>query len=324
MKILITGAAGFIGTNLILRLSAEGHQILAMDDQDAFFSHLRAANPDRTTFCVRPFQRDTVFDDVLEGQDIVFHLANTSPPDHMHAPGTNIAEELSDSVISTSRLLDACVRHGIRNVVFVSSGGAVYGKDATCPIPENEPLMPVNSNGIQKASIEHLLYLYQYLHDLHYKVVRLANPYGPYQRPNGILGALTTFTDRILRDKEIVVYGDGSVIRDFIFIDDAVSAMINVAMNESKHSVYNIGSGEGVSIRDIIARAEAVLGRKARVSFTPSRKTDIPVNYLDVSRYEAEFGKLPSVSMDKGIALTAAFLGRYYGIPVPPLTEFLS
>ncbi|MBR0171936.1 MAG: NAD-dependent epimerase/dehydratase family protein [Lachnospiraceae bacterium] len=310
MNILITGAAGFIGTNLILRLSAEGHSILAMDDREEYFSRLRTLNPAHTSFCVRPFQRDTNFDDVLERQEIVFHLANTSPPDHMHAPGTNIAEELSDCITATSRLLDACVRHRIQTVVFISSGGAVYGKDATCPISENAPLMPVNSNGIQKASIEHLLYLYQYLYDLHYKVVRLANPYGPYQRPNGVLGALTTFTDRMLREEEIVVYGDGSVVRDFIYIDDAISAIINVAMKESKHSVYNIGSGEGISIKDIIARIENVLEKKAHVTFTPSRKTDIPENYLDISRYEAEFGSVQSVSMDKGISLTAAFLGR--------------
>ena len=114
----------------------------------------------------------------------------------------------------------------------------------------------------------------------------------------------------MIRGEEITVYGNGSVIRDFIYIDDAVNAMLNVAFHESRHDVYNIGSGEGISIKEVIGRIETVLGKQAHVSYTPSRKTDIPVNYLDVSRYEAEFGPVCTVPMDKGIALTAEFLGR--------------
>lgn len=110
--------------------------------------------------------------------------------------------------------------------------GQVYGKEVDCPLKEKTATNPISSYGVQKVTIEKLLYLYRYMYGLDYRIIRLANPYGPYQRPNGVLGAVTTFTYKALKGDKIVVYGDGSVVRDFIYIDDAIRAIMKIVRRE--------------------------------------------------------------------------------------------
>lgn len=144
----------------------------------------------------------------------------------------------------------------MKKVVFISSGGTVYGKESSCPLSENTPTNPISSYGVQKITIEKLLYLYNYMYGLDYRIIRLANPYEPYQRPDGVLGAVTTFTYKALKGEKINVYGDGSVIRDFIYIQDAVRAIIKVVNGESEHHVFNLGCGYGTSIKKLLETIE--------------------------------------------------------------------
>lgn len=140
----------------------------------------------------------------------------------------HISQELVSNVIFSANLFEACIRCDVKKVVFVSSGGTVYGKEVDCPLKEKTATNPISSYGVQKITIEKLLYLYRYMYGLDYRIIRLANPYGPYQRPNGVLGAVTTFTYKALKGDEITVYGDGSVVRDFIYIDDAIRAIMKI------------------------------------------------------------------------------------------------
>lgn len=199
-------------------------------------------------------------------------------------------------------------------MIFISSGGTVYGKITKCPIPEDTITYPISSYGVQKITIEKLLYLYKYMYGLDYRVVRLANPYGPYQRPNGKLGVITTFTYKALNKEEISIYGDGSVIRDFIYIDDAVNAIVTLANNECKYSTYNIGSGKGTSVNEALKAIESTLGVELAINHTKARPVDVPVNYLDVSRYEKEFGQVCNYDLTEGIKKTVAFMREHYNI----------
>ena len=222
-----------------------------------------------------------------------------------------IATELIANVVMTAKMLDACVKTGVQKVVFISSGGTVYGKEGACPLKEDMLTNPISSYGIQKITIEKLLYLYNYLHGLDYRIVRLANPYGPYQRPNGVLGAITTFTYKAINGDEIIVYGDGTVVRDFIYIDDAIRAIVNIAEGESEHKTFNVGCGYGTSIREVLEAIEKALGVEMNVRYVEGRKVDVPVNYLDISRYEQVYGEITRVSLQDGVVRTAEFLKRY-------------
>ncbi len=310
MNILLFGAAGFIGSNLALYLAkTTDNNITLLDRKRELFSIPEIVNNKSITIYESIFDENTEFDQVLQGQDIVYHLVSTT------VPGTSnlqIPQELSSNVVATAKMLEACVRCGVKKVIFLSSGGTVYGREMQCPLHENTPTYPINSYGVQKITIEKLLYLYNYLYGLDYRVVRLANPYGPYQNPNGILGAATTFTYKALKKEEIIVYGDGSVVRDYIYIDDVIRAMANIVEKDSKYKIFNLGSGYGTSIQQLINVIGSTLGVDLKIKYLPERKVDVPVNYLDISRYENTFGKLNPISLEEGIRKTASFLSDNY------------
>lgn len=310
MNILLFGAAGFIGSNLALYLAkTTDNKITLLDRKRELFSIPEIVNNKSITIYESIFDENTEFDQILQGQEIVYHLVSTT------VPGTSnlqIPQELSSNVVATAKMLEACVRCGVKKVVFLSSGGTVYGREMKCPLHENTPTYPINSYGVQKITIEKLLYLYNYLYGLDYRVVRLANPYGPYQNPNGILGAATTFTYKALKKEEIIVYGDGSVVRDYIYIDDVIRAMANIVEKDSKYKIFNLGSGYGTSIQQLIKVIGSTLGVDLKIKYLSERKVDVPVNYLDISRYENTFGKLNPISLEEGIRKTASFLSDNY------------
>lgn len=309
-KLLILGGAGFIGTNLAVFFSADSNnRVTVADEEERYFETIKQLSLPNTACRVSQFHKNTNFDDLLRGQDIVFHLASTS------IPGTSnrvISEELDCNVVTTALMLDACVRQHVGKVVFLSSGGAVYGKEPIYPISENMELNPISSYGIQKIAIEKLLYLYQYQFGLDYRIIRLSNPYGPYQRPDGRLGVVSTFIYKVLTGQKLSIYGDGSIVRDFIYIDDAIKGIVNIMEDESGCRVFNLGSGKGVSVREVADIVQKVLSASVGVEYKESRKTDVPINYLDISRYEKTFGKQDFTPLEVGIKKTAEFMKMYY------------
>lgn len=313
MNIVILGAAGFIGTNLTLALAQDADNRLTLVDVNRqYFQPVEKMQLSNVSFVESGLKPGTDFAPLLQGQDVVYHLVSTT------VPGTSnrqIPEEIKANVVFTAELLDACVEAGIKRVIFVSSGGTVYGKAGVCPLTEDMPTEPISSYGLQKLTIEKLLALYRATHGLDYRVIRLANPYGPYQRPNGVLGAVTTFTYKALKDEPIQVYGDGSVVRDFIYIEDAVRAILNVASSESEHRTFNVGGGQGgTSIRQVLEAVQSALGKPLQVEYTPSRPVDVPENYLDISRYQQVCGSLNPLPLEEGIRRTAQFLKEQYCI----------
>ena len=150
------------------------------------------------------------------------------------------------------------------------------------------------------------------MYGLDYQIIRLSNPYGSYQRPNGILGAVTTFTYKALKGEEIIVYGDGTVIRDFIYIDDAIKAVRKIVEGKQIYHIFNIGCGYGTSIRDVLETISSTLKTDLKVAFKQGRKTDVPENYLDIGRYETCYGKLNPIPLKQSSSKTIAFMKGYY------------
>lgn len=312
MKILLLGAAGFIGTNLTIELAKKTEdEITLVDRSKEFFKPIVSMDLKNVHILEADLTVDMDFDSILKDQEVVYHLVSTTVPT---TSNQHISQELVSNVIFSANLFEACIRCDVKKVVFVSSGGTVYGKEVDCPLKEKTATNPISSYGVQKITIEKLLYLYRYMYGLDYRIIRLANPYGPYQRPNGVLGAVTTFTYKALKGDEITVYGDGSVVRDFIYIDDAIRAIMKIVNGENKHRTFNLGCGYGTSIKQVLETIEKALGIKLNVSYLEGRKVDVPVNYLDISRYEKYYGALNPISLEDGIRKTADFMKKEYGI----------
>lgn len=307
MKIIVLGAAGFIGTNLALELVNDSKIELTLVDEKIEYFNSKIKEKEDIKLVESKLYMDTNFDELVAGQDVVYHLFSSVVPT---TSNQHIEQEINSNVISTIRLLDACVRNSIKNIIFISSGGTVYGKKVQCPIKEDSATDPINSYGIQKLMIEKLLQLYNHLYGIDYRIVRLSNPYGPYQRPNGVLGAVTTFTYKALNNDLITIYGNGDVVRDYIYIEDAIAAILKVANGECEYKIFNIGSGVGISLNQLIGVIKKTLNTNADVRYTESRKSDVPVNYLDVSRFESCYGTISSTSLEEGIIKTANYLRK--------------
>ncbi|MGN1277737.1 MAG: NAD-dependent epimerase/dehydratase family protein [Floccifex sp.] len=307
MNILILGAAGFIGTNLTIKLAENKEDnITLIDKNKSYFSNIEKYNFSNVEIHESSLNLDMDYS-VLKDQDVVYHLVSTNAPT---TSNQHISQDIQANVLFSSNLFDACVKYGVKKVVFISSGGTVYGKEEKCPLTENTATNPISSYGIQKITIEKLLYLYNYMYGLDYRIIRLANPYGPYQRPNGLLGAVTTFTYKALKGEEIQVYGDGTVVRDFIYIDDAIRGILNIVNGNHKYLTFNLGCGYGTSIKDVVETIRKVIGLDTTVIYTKGRSVDVPINFLDISRYEKCYGKLNPISLEEGIKRTAEFMKR--------------
>lgn len=299
MKILILGASGFIGKNLTNKLLVDNN-FLVLADKDIS----RLETKKNTEIVKIDFCESYDFKKLLNSVDIVYHLICSSLPNT-----TDIVNDIKNNVVVTAKLLESCVSNNVKQFIFLSSGGTVYGKDNECPLNEEMKNNPICSYGITKLTIEKLLYLYNYIYGLDYRIIRLSNPFGPYQRPNNNQGIITNFLYKRLKDEKIQIYGDGSIVRDYIYIDDAIDAIMNICnKKDSKYKLYNVGSGFGTSINELLKIIENILNDKLDIEYIEARKQDVPINYLDITRYESEFGKIQKTSLSEGIARTNEYL----------------
>ncbi|MEK6420534.1 MAG: NAD-dependent epimerase/dehydratase family protein [Burkholderia gladioli] len=292
---LVTGASGFIGCALVTGLRRRGHAV-----------RRAGRNPRRNDTDIQlalPANMAS-WQAALDRVDGVFHLAwSTVPGSADHAPLT----DLNTNVAGTIALLEALKSRPHIPLVTVSSGGTVYGTPDFTPISESHPLRPKGVYGASKVAAEHYALAYQRQFDLDVRIMRLSNPFGPGQNVNGQLGAATVFAWKALRQEEITIWGDGSVVRDFIYIDDTVDALIAM-MGAPRQalaqcgSVLNIGSGKGVSLRHIVGTIECALDRRVKVRYQPARRFDVPTNVLDVSLAESVLGWRPRTAFADGMA----------------------
>ena len=296
MRCLVTGGGGFLGSHLVERLVADGHSVRVLDVRPA-----QPAAPEGVEWLEGDFSHREVGANAVAGCEAVFHLASTTIPktatdDPVFDVNTNVAGSIG--------LLQAAVRHRVKRVVFLSSGGTVYGIPQSVPIAETHPTNPVSAYGIGKLAIEKYFGMFHHLHALPYCVLRLANPYGPRQRPEAAQGAVTAFVARVVRGEEVPIWGDGSVVRDYLYVADAVDA-IAAALASDYCGVVNIGSGVGLSLNEVIDRIESTLGTKARRNYMPGRAFDVPANVLDNRRAREVLGWAPRTAFEAGVQETA-------------------
>ena len=299
---LVLGGAGFIGSHLAEVLLQAGHRVRIFDRPhlDRLPSFLQRREFEVFT---GDFLNPYVLSAALEGSEIVFHLVSTTLP---KTSNDNPVYDVESNVVGTLRLLELCRSQGVRKVVFVSSGGTVYGVPRSVPVDETHPTEPICSYGIQKLVIEKYLQLNHRIHGLDYCVVRPSNLYGPRQRLDVAQGAVAVFLDRALRGQPIEVWGDGSAVRDYLYVGDAAEALLKAAAFEGEPRLFNIGSGVGSSLKQLIKEIEALLGRPVAVAYAAARPLDVPVNVLDTSLARRHLGWTARTSLAEGLRRTHA------------------
>ncbi|MBU5613388.1 NAD-dependent epimerase/dehydratase family protein [Geomonas azotofigens] len=300
---LITGGAGFIGCHLVRGLADVGWRVKVLD---SFVPEEWAGRDPRAEYVAGNFSDRDLLQKILPGVDVLLHLASTTTPAMAYGRS---AYDVETNLIGTLHLLEEALRQGVGRVVFPSSGGTVYGKVLRTPITEKHPTRPISSHGIIKLAIENYIQMLSHEKGLKYTIMRIANPYGPGQRPGASQGAVAVFAGKILNNEPVEIWGDGSVVRDFLYVGDLVQAVLAALRSkESVNQILNIGSGCGVSIRELLSVIEEVTGRRADVRFQPARNFDVPVNILSIKKARAKLGWQPETRLLEGVRDTVPWI----------------
>jgi UDP-glucose 4-epimerase len=290
VRAVVTGGAGFIGSNLVDSLLARGDDVTVVDNLS---SGKREFVDSNATFCEQDVRDELSFD----GAEVVFHLAaQADVQTSMKRPEL----DADVNVVGTVRVLEAARAAGAR-VVFSSTGGAIYGE---CPVPavEDRELEPLSPYGIAKLCGENYLGGWNRIHGSGHVVLRFANVYGPRQDSGLEGGVVAIFLERMARDEETRIFGDGSQMRDFVFVGDVVDALLAAAGHEG--GIFNVGSGRATSIRELHTACAAVAGASDTPRFEEARLGDVLRSVLDVSRIERELGWRAQTTLDEGLRQT--------------------
>lgn len=314
MKCLILGGGGFLGSHLSEALLAQGYSIRIFDRPNLLRFKSFHGNEAVEWFEGDFANREHVAQ-AVSGCEIIYHLVSTTLP---RSSNENPVYDVETNVVGTLHLLEAAQKNKVKKIIFVSSGGTVYGNPQQVPIKESHPTEPICSYGIGKLAIEKYLNLFYLLHGIDYCVLRLANPFGERQRIAAAQGAVAVFLNKALRNEVIYIWGDGSVIRDYFHVSDAISALTKALTYEGSTRIFNIGSGVGQSLNEILDAIEILLGAVVKRAYSSARTFDVPVSVLDISKAAEFLHWQPQVPFAEGLARTAQWLrndGAFFSNP---------
>jgi UDP-glucose 4-epimerase len=303
-RIVILGGDGFIGRHLAVKLASSKKNRVAVFDRfssyqlgnESFFSNFRNIELITGNF----FNRAEV-NQALSNVETVFHLVSTTNP------ATSLNDPLIDvdtNIRSSVELFELCIENKVKKVIFLSSGGTVYGDTDSDQINESTVPRPMSPYAIGKLTIEHYLRYFKSHYGLDYIVYRVANPYGPGQNLHGKQGVVPIFLNHAFNKEPITIFGDGSMVRDYLYISDLVDMISASYSKKNKFSEYNIGSGKGVSINELVKVIEATVGYRLQRKYLNIPDTYVNKIALDTSRFVKEFGLKPGTAIEQGIART--------------------
>lgn len=303
---LVLGGGGFIGTWLVDELVRRGADVRGYGRM----SQIGKQRCDVTWF-TNDFTDRVALARAVEGVEIVFHLLGGGTPESSNADPYG---DMLAGPGTTLRLMDMCRSEGVKRLIFASSGGTVYGIPDAIPIPESARTNPISAYGVGKLMVEKYLHLYGHLHKFDYRVLRISNPFGPYQNPFRRQGLVAAVIYKMLSDLPVEVWGDGGVVRDFLFVGDLTEAFLRAADHQGSERIFNIGSGEGLSVLEVVQGIAMAIGSKEpRIVHKPGRTVDVPANVLNIDLARLALGWHPRTSWTEGVKVTTDWVRHLVG-----------
>ncbi len=295
MKILVTGGAGFIGSNIVKRLLELGHAPVVLDDLSSGYR--------QNLFPGVPFFEGSVVNgdrvnQAAQGCDVILHLAaSVGNKRSLDYP----ALDASINVLGTLNVLEAARRQAIKRVVFSSSAG-IFGELKTLPIAEDHPQDPDSPYGVSKLAAEKMCLVYNKVYGMHNICLRYFNVFGPQQRYDAYGNVIPIFARRALQNEALTIYGDGEQTRDFVNVGDVAAANIQAALTPGVQGVFNIGSGTRITINELVRLIQEAAGRQVGVTHAAPRPGDVRDSLADIRAAKAAFGFTPQVAFAQGLA----------------------
>jgi UDP-glucose 4-epimerase len=301
LNLLVTGGAGFIGSNLADALIADGHNVTIIDDlstgrmdnipKDADFHQIDISSP--------------VVDKIFkQGKfDQVFHLAAQMD---VRKSVQNPIFDADVNILGGINLLQISIKHGIKKFVFSSTGGAIYGEQDYYPANEKHPANPISPYGVSKLALEKYLHYYWAEYKLPYVSLRYANVYGPRQNEKGEAGVVAIFCSRLLSGQEAVVNGDGLQTRDFVYVDDVVKSNL-LAMSYDKNGCLNVGTAKEIDINTVYEMIKSATGSSQQRKNGPAKPGEQKRSCITYDLIQKEMGWSPSIALEEGIQKTADY-----------------
>ena len=300
-RTVIFGGTGFIGSHLAEELIKYKYPVTLFARSSTRLSTLPALVQQEANFIAGDFRDAQTVSGALDGCELAIHAISSTDP------GLGNLDPITDvetNLVPMIQFLEQVKAHKVKHVMFLSSGGTVYGR-AVFPVAEDAPTNPICSYGIVKLAMERYLHMYGETSGVRSTIVRLANPYGERQSPERGQGIVAIFLDRVSKGLPVYLYGKGEIVRDFIYIEDAVKAMhALLEINRTCCSVYNVGTGIGTSIAKVLKYVEEVTGKIADVEYRDFRSVDVPMNVLNVEKLIRVTGWTPHYSILEGINKT--------------------
>jgi len=301
----VLGAGGFIGRHLCQRLPETGARIKALsrrrDAEQEAFQNIEWVTAD--------FADENAMRAFVADCDVVFHLITETKP---NTANDDKILDLRGNVENSIRLLNCCCDAGVSKVVFASSGGTIYGLQSVLPVSEDAATNPLSAYGIGKLAIEKYLYLYNHLYGLDYTALRISNPFGEGQLPSPGTGVIATFMLNLVKGNSLTIFGDGTSVRDYVYVDDVVSALIKAAEVRHPHKVFNIGTGIGRSVLDLADAITGAAGLTPQLVYKPAHPTAVPANVLDISRARRVLDWQPENSWEESVEKTFDWYKRHF------------
>lgn len=307
-NVLVLGADGFIGSNLIRSLLTDGkYSIRAFD----LFKDGQSRNLDDLRDKIEIFPGNFLnHEDIrraVEHMDYVFHFVSlTTPGSSMNDPLIDIDTNVKGTIV----LLDECAKASVKKIIYSSTGGAIYGDQGLDRYREDDNTNPVSPYAISKLTIEKYLEYFRINKGLDYLILRYANPYGPGQNIVGSQGIIPIFLNLIRQGKPITIYGDGENVRDYIYIDDLIGITKLLFSGKTKHRIYNVGSGKGESVNDVVGIIKSIVGEEVAIEVKPDRLIDVRSTVLDTRRSLEETLYEENLNLSQGIRKTWDWINK--------------
>lgn len=297
--VLVLGGEGFIGSHIVRELVARGHAVTVSTRRERPTTQA----PVRSVFV--DFLNASDLASAVAGHEYVIHCISLTNPAVSHAdPFIDVETNVRMSI----HLFEACRSAGVRRVVFLSSGGAIYGDSRSGAIAEWHATSPISPYGIGKLAIEGYLRFYRRKFGLDSLVLRLSNVYGPGQRTShGRHGVISVFLDRARAGQPIQIFGDGSMSRDYVYVEDVATLIATQMFLPKHHDIYNVGSGEGTTVLQLAEAVQRAVGRPLEREYVPVPTSYVREIVLDCSRAQQEWGPLDLTPIKRGIELTCEY-----------------